>query len=325
MELFSELISCSEKELVYSKILKVFVDIFPSAEKGTFALIDEKDMHKMYFAALHGYSDNLLKVKLRTEDSYLYIKNHYSCPEIINNPLEFVGKSLNSKMSECLIKEKGDINQTLVTPIYGYGKVFGVIGVDSFGKNKFKNGDVRLIKYFINRISYLLEYFVTRSKMDYDIDIDSLTQIYSRKYFLEILDKTISGRSMKEKFALIIFDIDDFKKINDTYGHIIGDEVLADFGRKLLTNCKENGCICGRLGGDEFGLISKNKEAKYIMSKIQNLRRELKTNPYKGKYRIDISYGFVLVEGDMKTDSETLINQADLLMYQLKKTSKKAC
>ena len=325
MNLFSELSCCSEKEKVYSKILNVFVDIFPSAEKGTFALIDEKDMHKMYFAALHGYSDNLFKVKLRTEDSYLYINNHYSSPEIIKEPLEFISKSFTSKTSEYLIKENKNLCQTLVTPIYGYGKVCGVIAVDSFGNNKFKKSDIRLINYFINRISYLLEYFVTRSKMDYDIDIDSLTQIYSRKYFLEILDKTISSRSNNDKFALIMFDIDDFKNINDTYGHIIGDEVLADFGNKLLTNCKENGCICGRLGGDEFGLISKNKDVKYIMTKIQNLRKELKKKPYKGKYRIDISYGFVLVEGDMKTDSKTLLNQADMLMYQLKKSRKSAC
>lgn len=322
VNLFSDLTKCDDKELVYSKILKVFVEMFPNSEKGSFALIDEKKKNQMYFVSVYGYSQDLLKIKLIVEDTYLYQENRYSSAAIIKKPLKYIERNLDADKIEILMREKGNINQTLATPIYAYGKVSGVISVDAFGSNRFRKGDVELIEYFINRISYLLEYFVTRSRMDYDIDIDSLTQIYSRKYFLELLEKSISERRKDEKLALIIFDIDDFKKVNDTYGHIIGDQVLYDFGQKLLNNCEEDSCVCGRLGGDEFGIISKNKDVKFILSKISNLRKELRRKPYKKNYPIDISYGFVIIEGDSKTYSKELIDRADKLMYQLKKQRK---
>jgi len=323
VRLFSDLAKCKKKEIVYSKILNVFIDIFRSAEKGSFALIDEKNMSKMYFAAIEGYSNILFKETLNTNQTYLYKKNRYSGSAIIKKPLEYIKRDISPEVGSILLKEKKGVNQILVTPIYGHQKVCGVISIDSFGKKKFRKRDVKLMKYFINRMSYLLEYFVTKSRMDYNIDIDSLTKTYSRNYFYNLLNREIENRRIKDSIFLAIFDIDNFKRINDTYGHIIGDEVLADFGAKLMSHCKANECVCGRIGGDEFGILAKNKDVKYMEKKIKDIRRDLRNNPYKKQYKFEFSYGFVVLEKNEKMDAKSLINKADLKMYELKKSRKR--
>ena len=321
ISLFDELVLLDDNESVYSKVLKFWIDIFPTAQKGNFVLIDEENQHQMHFVAVEGYTKKMMNMKLTTENNYLYRMSNYN-PVIIKHPGKYIQKIIGGQKAELLLEQRKGINQTLATPIYGYGRVCGILSVDSFGKDRLRSSDIRLIKYFIARISYLLEYFSTKSKMDYHINIDSLTNIHSRKYFLEILERIIAVHKENEKFALIFVDIDNFKHVNDTYGHIIGDEVLADFGHKLSINCQKNNCICGRLGGDEFGIISKNCDKKCTDSEIADLRQMLKQNPHKNKYPIDISYGVVLVEGKTDACAQDLLNQADILMYQNKKRYK---
>jgi diguanylate cyclase (GGDEF)-like protein len=84
---------------------------------------------------------------------------------------------------------------------------------------------------------------------------DKLTGLYNRRYFDEMLARTLDqARRNKQPLALLMLDLDDFKPLNDQCGHALGDQVLADIGRTLL-DLTRDGDICSRVGGDEFLLI----------------------------------------------------------------------
>ncbi len=86
--------------------------------------------------------------------------------------------------------------------------------------------------------------------------IDSLTGLYNRAYARRTLETLISKVELSQKYALLVFDIDFFKSANDEYGHLFGDQVLADVARRIQTNVRQSD-ICARIGGmnsDFYGI-----------------------------------------------------------------------
>ena len=158
-------------------------------------------------------------------------------------------------------------------------------------------------------------------------EIDELTQIFNRraveKHILEKLSIPNDSTS-----ALIIMDLDYFKDINDTYGHVVGDIVLSNMGKLLKSNFREND-IVGRLGGDEFIIfltnIHKNlKIAKeivcnrfsYLMKQIHNMQIE------NFSCKISASIGISLFQSYSSSSMTQLYNSADTALYQAKKNGR---
>ena len=121
----------------------------------------------------------------------------------------------------------------------------------------------------------------------------------------------ISNRS-KQKFALFIFDLDEFKKINDEYGHLIGDKALKYLAQKVQ-NVLRNTDYIGRFGGDEFIIIQQFiKDERDVEILINRIFEELKTSLIidDNEIQINVSIG-VSIFPDYTSDLELLINQAD--------------
>src|SRR5690606_33425725 len=112
-----------------------------------------------------------------------------------------------------------------------------------------------------------------RKRMQFDLEFmayhDHLTGLYNRRKMRMTMDECLSeGISSKNRFAVIIMDLDKFKSINDTYGHDVGDLVLKEFSRRLL-DTKRKDDIVGRLSGDEFSVVM--REISGITEVIQHL------------------------------------------------------
>ncbi|RXJ65519.1 hypothetical protein CRV08_15065 [Halarcobacter ebronensis] len=150
---------------------------------------------------------------------------------------------------------------------------------------------------------------------------DPLTKIYNRKFFNEKIVELFSFYSRYDyTFSFIIFDIDDFKVINDTYGHIIGDKVLIELTRLVTEKVRANDYFF-RVGGEEFVLLLSEtnlNEAKEVAEKIREIiETELKIIKDK---RITISIGLTeVMEND---NSETIYKRADDFLYLAKKSGK---
>ena len=151
--------------------------------------------------------------------------------------------------------------------------------------------------------------------------IDGLTQIYNKRYLLEFLEREMSrcarhGRDL----SLVIFDIDHFKKINDTYGHLAGDHVLRELASTLKSHIRREECFA-LYGGEEFALVlpeTGHQNTVFLADKLRNL---IEQQPFifEGK-RMPVTYSAGVADMSPEHDSPlAFIKAADSLLYEAKR------
>lgn len=191
-----------------------------------------------------------------------------------------------------------------------------------------ENGNIDSCVEVFNHAEYYLERKDNVEKLKKEAYIDALTNIPNRRYIEMFLNMKIDDYLKYEvpfevPFAVIFFDIDNFKSFNDTYGHDIGDEILK-LVSKTLSSSIRNIDFIGRFGGEEFLMIlfGFNEEKLDI---VANKYRTLVQNSYiiteaYGNLSCTISMGATIVN---KGDTfENIIKRADSLMYEAKKSGK---
>ena len=149
---------------------------------------------------------------------------------------------------------------------------------------------------------------------------DKLTDAYNREYFEKNYRNIIKEYHLKNyRFALCLFDIDDFKKVNDTYGHDIGDYVLKELVSEISKFSRDDDILI-RWGGEEFILIMKIKSENDLLRVLENLRMRIEKHIFKKVEKVTCSFGVALYkEGE---DIKTTIKRADLGLYEAKAKGK---
>lgn len=156
-------------------------------------------------------------------------------------------------------------------------------------------------------------------------EIDPLTTVLNRKVILDKIDKYISENKLN--FSIVIGDIDDFKKINDTYGHVIGDIVLNKIGNIL--KCELPDSLVGRYGGEGFIILMPNTNNSF--EKIEKLRELISNIEVNFEDitidNISMSFGIYnitedIVNEDVKSLRKKYIGNADKALYTSKKNNK---
>lgn len=151
--------------------------------------------------------------------------------------------------------------------------------------------------------------------------VDALTGVYNRRYFedafrREVLRTQRHGRTL----ALLMFDIDLFKQINDRYGHLIGDQILKALAARIRTRVRGDE-IFARVGGEEFAIVlveSSRENARKIAESICELVAESPLLPEQPELKVTISVGGVFTNGLEPLTGEDLISRADHQMYLAK-------
>lgn len=150
--------------------------------------------------------------------------------------------------------------------------------------------------------------------------VDPLTGLGNRRRMQLYIDKF--SRKRKGEFSAIVFDIDDFKDINDLYGHIYGDRVLIVISKILEKSAGNKKITCIRYGGDEFIVITPKEEVNEFIAKFKKLLSEF--NDHKEfPSKIDVSIGVSEFTVNSEINMEYIINTADKLMYEKKKLKKR--
>jgi diguanylate cyclase (GGDEF)-like protein len=161
-------------------------------------------------------------------------------------------------------------------------------------------------------------------KLNYLAYFDPLTELPNRKMILDRLDLLVHlAQKNNSSFAVVFIDLDDFKKINDTMGHQIGDQVIVSVASRL-SDLIHKGDLLGRLGGDEFALIiQQNLRDEDILQYVENLRKNLERSLNIDRFDLSIraSFGISIYPHDGSTPLE-LIKCADTAMYKAKETGK---
>jgi two-component system, cell cycle response regulator len=150
--------------------------------------------------------------------------------------------------------------------------------------------------------------------------IDGLTQIYNKRYFLETLEREISrAHRYRRELSLIMFDIDFFKKINDTYGHLAGDYVLKQLASVIKARIRRED-IMARYGGEEFAIVLPEIDSYNAVQFAEKIRKLVEKTLFKfeeTKIPVTISVGVSSIIPDMHDPAE-FIKAADEKLYQAK-------
>ncbi len=153
------------------------------------------------------------------------------------------------------------------------------------------------------------------------VTTDGLTGLYNRRSFGEALAREF-GRSGRydRPLSVVILDIDHFKSLNDTQGHLAGDAALRQFGHLLRGNLRREDLV-GRLGGEEFAVLLPEIDlagARLVADKIRRLTAEHTFTYDRSTMRLTVSAG-VATREEIDQDSEDLLRRADQLLYAAKR------
>lgn len=150
---------------------------------------------------------------------------------------------------------------------------------------------------------------------------DALTGAMNKRYLLEALSRELArSRRQSSELAVVMMDIDHFKCVNDTHGHLVGDEVLREFGRRLHQLCREDD-LFARYGGEEFCLCvfgATRSDVEDITNRCLDVIRSTPFQSAAGQLAITASFGVALHSEFADADTLGLINQADKRLYQAK-------
>ncbi|CDE47339.1 diguanylate cyclase/phosphodiesterase [Clostridium sp. CAG:411] len=160
-------------------------------------------------------------------------------------------------------------------------------------------------------------------KLQFKAEMDAMTRIYNKVATKERINNFIKNSRNQDKHALLIVDMDNFKKINDTFGHLKGDEVLKE-GVGHLKNMFRGDDIIGRIGGDEFVVFMSNVTSREdIVNKAKSIGKAFrKTYSEDGEeVTVSASIGISIfpMDGD---DYEELLDKSDKALYEVKKNGK---
>ena len=154
---------------------------------------------------------------------------------------------------------------------------------------------------------------------------DPLTKLYNRRYFTKtsahILDIT---KRNKTDLSIIMLDIDDFKHINDTYGHKVGDNVIVGISNILQESSRNSDIVC-RFGGEEFIILTPETNIDGARVVAQKIRSDIEKNLMyinNVELKVTVSIGISQVINDKDYNIEASIHRADEALYQAKETGK---
>ncbi len=178
-------------------------------------------------------------------------------------------------------------------------------------------------KLYIVTLTDITKMSELTNSYQHEANYDSLTQIYNRNMLHRLMDKKIfQTEDDKSTFVLIMMDIDFFKKVNDTYGHLVGDDVLINISQ-LIKKYTRSSDIFARWGGEEFILVLDTDLTKGV--EIANiLRKHIENEVFDTVKTITCSFGITVYKE--KDSLDTLIKRADEALYNAKESGRnKVC
>lgn len=183
-----------------------------------------------------------------------------------------------------------------------------------------------LIVLFLSSIASFLNSYYNRKQYAYSRELltlsttDPHTGIYNRVKFNEELEKWLDySKRYRTHFSVIIFDFDNFKNVNDTFGHLIGDKVIVETVNIIKDSIRQTD-VFARWGGEEFVLLFPNTNRQQALELIERLRILISDNIFEKAGNVTCSFGLAMFEES--DNGDTLLNRADELLYVAKREGK---
>ncbi len=213
----------------------------------------------------------------------------------------------------------------LTIPLRAHKSIIGILYLASSYENAFSAEIIELLDIITNEASIVINNAMFYDEFKLLAITDGLTKCYNHRHFQEILENEFQrAKRYKLTFSLLIGDIDNFKKINDTYGHQVGDVVLKGIG-SLLKRVVRDIDVIARYGGEEFTVIMPETDAKGAAGTAERIRQAIGEYIFSGlppKTYVTMSIG-VGTYPDLKVaDKFEFIEKIDKALYQAKREGK---
>lgn len=326
LEMNVEMIASGKFDDFIEMILDKILDVIRKGKMGSILLVEND---RLIYKATRGYVLNKIKHMIPYSIKKIYKYNEVTggglfSPIILKNiekPILMDAEEGNGWRD--ILKEQP---KEILTCCIGIDEqVVGLVNIFNTDKEEdFNEQDKNILKYICYDVAIAVKNFRMLNNVLHMSRYDSLTGVCNRNYFMELLTGILNRSKVLEKrFIICGVDLNDFKTINDTYGHDKGDEVLKKFAAAFKDELNEDE-ILGRIGGDEFLVAFLNKNKKQVIEIIDKIYIKLQ------EYKIEINgyiknVGFSYGLSEFLVDSEDideLIKIADKRMYEKKKMMK---
>jgi len=274
--------------------------------------------HLRFGAAWHGKSESL--------EGFRKASERFTFPPGIGLPgrvwaskksVWIVDVTLDTNFPRAPLALKSGLKGAMAIPILSDGGVIAIM--DFFTFEALGKEDKRLIDD-VSAIAVQLGSLIKRKMMEEEIErlatTDKLTQAYNRAKFDEIIEREIE-RSWRHNrpLSLLMFDIDHFKQVNDTYGHAVGDCVLKTMAELVRKNMRKIDCFV-RWGGEEFMIIASETDLKTAGNTAERIRKIIESYRFDEAGKITVSFGVTQFGKDDTVD--TFVKRADDALYKAK-------
>ncbi len=300
-------------------VLDKLAEIIPFAfrcNRLTISMIDENGsvkISRVWGEETKNFKDLEFEVNEKTLAGILYTKN-----------ICFYRNFSETKYENRYTLEETETNKFesfMAYPI-GVDSCKGMILIESKYKDAYNESNKELLGTLVSSVSIAIEKIMLLKQTENLAIRDGLTGLYNHRQFQQILKNSITRTlRYKKPLSLVICDIDYFKKVNDTYGHRFGDEVLIAVAEKLESSIREGVDSCARYGGEEFTLILADHDGKGAFDTVDRIRKNIESLPFStpnGKdFRVTMSFG-IAVYGKHAKKQELLISCADKALYKAK-------
>lgn len=244
--------------------------------------------------------------------------------EVHNSSLGYLFiPDLNAEDTPAPLRFSQESLSSLVLPLYFHDTLEGILVLESTDSKLFDERRISLVLTLISQAVISLENARLFEDVKKMADIDALTEINNRRHFLALAERELKlARRNRQVVALMLFDVDHFKRFNDTYGHDTGDLVLKTVAQTAKEALRETDII-GRFGGEEFVILlppqSELEQAHLVAERVRaTIESAIVTVPYIGELKVTVSLGLTTTEKGVYTLAD-LIKLADEAMYEAKK------
>ncbi|MFK3981273.1 putative bifunctional diguanylate cyclase/phosphodiesterase [Micromonospora sp. NPDC050397] len=217
---------------------------------------------------------------------------------------------------------EGDVKDLIVTPLRSGEAVIGTLEVvNRLGEiSHFLPGDVPVFETISAHVAVALENSRLVDRLRHDAYHDGLVNLPNRRRMTEALEEAVRVRAPGEVVAMLLFDVDGLRQVNETLGHAAGDKVLTEVASRLRS-CAPAAALVGRVGGDEFLVTLRVENAEAATVLAAELRQQIQDQMVFGTLVLDVDTAVgVVVHPDHGNDPETLLRRVDLAATAAKST-----
>jgi diguanylate cyclase (GGDEF)-like protein len=215
-----------------------------------------------------------------------------------------------------------EVQSEICVPLIFFGEKLGVLALDSKSPNAFLETDVTPLESVADICAAAIQnahHFESAKQLAY---LDGLTGIFNRRFFeMRIVEELERAQRYKSELSVLMLDIDNFKKLNDEFGHLLGDEVLRQVSNILQQHLRKGDVVC-RFGGEEFAVLLPQSNNESAMEVADKLRRAIESWHFPGVPRpVTVSVG-TAHSPEFGETRDKVVSAADAALYQAKQAGR---